>query len=281
MPQDFTGPIGEDDLHAFVDGRLDAVRLAAVRAYLGEHPAQMARVRAFEAQRAALSAALAFKAAEPVPARLRLRSIRSARRRTGLARARAAAVVAGLFLAGAGLGWMTRGALHGEEQAAVKPAPAVQAPLARAADAQRAAPGTTKPAETLLGWMRDGAGEPMPMPDLVAFGLILEAAQPLAGEDGGAALLRYADAAGALVFVMRQQARDTLPHALRCADGPGGLVTYTWSDGRHLHAVTAALPRDTLRPVAHAVERAIRDAPPPPGGLMAGIARRPCPTGLG
>ena len=36
----------------------------------------------------------------------------------------------------------------------------------------------------------------------------------------------------------------------RCADEPGGLVTYTWSDGRHLHAVTAALPRERLRPVA-------------------------------
>ena len=49
---------------------------------------------------------------------------------------------------------------------------------------------------------------------------------------------------------------------MRCTDEPGGIVTYSWSDGRHLHLVTAQLPRERLRPIALEVERAVSMTPP-------------------
>jgi anti-sigma factor RsiW len=159
---------------------LDPARLPAVQRYLSERPLEAARVRAFIAQRDALRAALALKAEEPIPARLRVGHLRAVRRGAVLARWRVAAAAAGLLLAGASLGWTARGTL---------------------------------------------------------------------------VLLRFVDAEGAAVLVWRQKAADPSPRAMRCADGPGGLVTYTWSNGQHLHAVTAALPRGRLRPIAYAVRR--------------------------
>ena len=42
-------PIGEDDLHAYVDGRLQPERLAIVESYLKTNPEIAARRRWFEA----------------------------------------------------------------------------------------------------------------------------------------------------------------------------------------------------------------------------------------
>jgi hypothetical protein len=113
----------------------------------------------------------------------------------------------------------------------------------------------------------------------VEFGFVLKAALVLPDSLGPAALLRYADAAGTKLTVWRGPTRDPVPRELRCTDAPGGLVTYTWSDGHRLHAVTAALPRDRLRPIALAIERDFKA--PPPGALLAARARRPCDAALG
>jgi anti-sigma factor RsiW len=266
-------PIGEDDLHAFVDGMLDPARVPAVQRYLSERPAEAARARAFIAQRDALRAALAFKAEEPIPARLRVGHLRALRSRAMLARWRVAAAVAGLLLAGGSLGWTARGTL--DSGTVFRGVPAVLLALPPATD-EAAARDTD-----LAAWLPGQLGEAMPLPDLTSFGFALDSARVLSGEDGRSVLLRFVDAEGAAVLVWRQKAADPQLRAMRCADGPGSLVTYTWSNGRHMHAVTATLARDRLRPVAHAVKRAM-DAPPPPrSGLMADIPRRACEAGLG
>src|SRR3546814_8458469 len=65
-------PIGEDDLQAFVDGRLDAERQVEVAAYLERHADVARRVDGYRRQRDALRAALAPVAEEPVPPELNL-----------------------------------------------------------------------------------------------------------------------------------------------------------------------------------------------------------------
>ena len=65
-------PITEDDLHGFVDQRLEPKRLAEVRAYLDEHPEIAARISGFGQQRDMLRAALAPIAEEPLPSQLNL-----------------------------------------------------------------------------------------------------------------------------------------------------------------------------------------------------------------
>lgn len=280
MRDDPAPPIGEDDLHAHLDGQLDPARAAAVAAWLAARPGEAARMRELAAQRDALRAALAFKAAEPIPARLRLAHIRAARRRAWQARGRVAAAAACLMLAGAGLGWSVRGALA--------PAPAAtELPALASAPAMlhHLLAGPSQVTEVaargadLAAWLDERLEAPLPLPDLAAFGFAPNGALLLAGAEGQAALLRYRHAEGGGLSVWRRPADDPEPRAMRCTDEPGDLVTYSWSDGRHLFAVTAALPRDRLRPIALAVERAMRA--PPPGTLIAGPLRRPCLAALG
>jgi len=271
-------PISEDELQALVDGRLDTARARAIAAYLEARPQEKARVEALIAQRDALRAALAFKAAEPIPARLRLAHLRAARRQALLARSRAAAAVAGLLLAGAGLGWSARVSLE----------PAAPPPLVASAPAllhlALAAPARSIEAAPrggdLVVWLAERLDPPMHLPDLAEFGFAPDRAWVLTDGEGPSAVLRYTHADGATLSVWRRQARGTVAEVMRCADEPGGLVAYSWSDGRQLFAVTAALPRDRLRPIALAVERAMR-APPPPGLLLAGLTRRPCLDAVG
>ncbi|PWS38854.1 anti-sigma factor [Falsiroseomonas bella] len=264
-------PIGEDDLQALVDGRLDPARLPAVQRYLDARPDEAARVQAFIAQRDALRAALAFKHAEPIPPRLRIAHLRVARRQAALARWRVAAAAAVLLLAGSGLGWALRGAVQPEIAALPMPAPDRSA-----MPAPQDWPG---PDTDLAAWLERRLGEALSPPDLEGFGFTLKAAQVLPDSLGPAALLRYADAAGTTLTVWRGPTRDPVPRELRCADVPGGLVAYTWSDGQRMHAVTAALPRDLLRPIALAVERDLKA--PPPGAFLTSRARRPCDAALG
>ncbi|WP_137178261.1 anti-sigma factor [Roseomonas sp. AR75] len=273
MAADPTPPIGEDDLHALVDGVLDPARLPAVQRYLAERPDEAARVQDFTAQRHALRAALDFKAREPIPARLRVANLREARGRAARQRWRMAGAAAVLVVMGSGLGWTLRGSME--------PRPDATAALQRATAEAPAPPLQAMARDTDLGlWLFRRLGEPFPPPDLTGFGFALETAFVLPGRDGHAAQLRYVDGAGTALSLWRRPSPDPVPRQLRCVDEPGGLLTYSWSNGETLYAVTAALERDRLRPIAQALERAM-EAPASVAGPLAGRARRPCDAALG
>ncbi len=272
MPE---APIGEDDLHAFIDGVLDPSRMAAVQAFLAARPDEAARLRAIAAQRDALRAALAFKEAEPIPARLRIGHLRAARRRTTWARGRVAVAAMLILAVGAGLGWGLRGSF-GPQLAVIErtqpfPPDVAPAPVARIEASVRTA--------DIGAWLRRETGQVVPVPDLTDFGFALDGAMVLPGAEGAAAMLRFVDADGTVLSVWRRPSPDPVSRRMRCTDEPGGAVTYSWSDGRHLHLVTAPLPRERLRPIALEVERAMEA--PPEIGVMAGLGRRPCETALG
>jgi anti-sigma factor RsiW len=60
-------PPSEQDLHRYLDGRLDAAESAKVAAYLASHPEQAATVAAYRAQIAGLHALYDATLSEPVP----------------------------------------------------------------------------------------------------------------------------------------------------------------------------------------------------------------------
>jgi anti-sigma factor RsiW len=260
-------PIGEDDLHAYVDERLDAARLALVRAWLEQHPEAAARVRAFAAQRDALRAALAPRAAEPIPSRLRVAHVRSGLRARLLRQWRMAAAAVLLLLTGAGAGWLAHGNL------ASGGVPGASPTMAEAAEAHRIfAAGGRQPnqivasvAEELATRLAGRLGEPVVVPDLLAAGFRPRDAHLLPTAEGPAVQVTYERIASdtRLSFYMRP-APDRPADKLRCADHPGGRVTYYWFDGRRGYAVTAALPRSELRGIAFLAEREVRAGPKPP-----------------
>lgn len=98
--------IGEDDLQAFIDGRLDGARRAEVEAHLAAHPEVGERVAAERRHRTMLRDELKAKFDEPIPARLGIAALRAARRGGWASRMRMAAAALAIFVVGAAGGWL-------------------------------------------------------------------------------------------------------------------------------------------------------------------------------
>ncbi|MEG8058698.1 hypothetical protein QP150_20330 [Sphingomonas sp. 22L2VL55-3] len=80
-----TSPIGEDDLAAWIDGRLSPERQRLVDAYLEGQPDVHARLREQAEQARALASLFAPIAEEPIPATMRVAAIRGTATPTALA----------------------------------------------------------------------------------------------------------------------------------------------------------------------------------------------------
>jgi anti-sigma factor RsiW len=102
-------PISEDDLQAFIDGRLDDERRTAVETHLAAHSELTDRIAAERRHRTLLRGRLEAKFAEPIPARLRVANLRAARRGRWIGSTRAAAAALVIFGVGAVAGWVANG----------------------------------------------------------------------------------------------------------------------------------------------------------------------------
>lgn len=253
--------VPEDELQAYVDGRLAAGRLAVVEAYLAHNPEVRERVAMEQRQRAALRGQLAAKFAEPVPARLWIANIQAARRRRMMRWVGAAAAGLLLFVAGAGTGWMA--GRHGADVAAAPPTTAVARNASAAyrtfvvevahpveVDAQHQA--------HLLQWLSRRLGKPLVAPDLGRFGYRLMGGRLLPAGGAAAAQLMYEDASGRrlTLYVRAAEGNET---AFRYQH-EGEASTFAWIDQGFGFAVTGPLPREELLPIAEAVYRGFTDA---------------------
>jgi anti-sigma factor RsiW len=250
--------IGEDDLQAFIDDRLDGERRAAVEAHLAANPALAQRIAAERRQRDELRAALQAKSDEPVPARLRIAKLAAARRapRTRLWTSIAAAVA--IFAVGATAGWFANG---------IAPSPVVtaSAPTVGVAQGATAAYRTfvvevAHPVEVgvqqeqhLLQWLSKRLGRKLVAPDLSGFGYRLMGGRLLPGGSGAAAQLMYDDASGRRLTIY-VRAADGTETAFRFQK-EGDAATFAWIDQGFGFAVTAAATREELLPIAEAVYR--------------------------
>ncbi len=257
-------PLGEDDLVAYVDGRLDSRRLAEVEAYLAAHADARAGVTADREIAASLREQLAPLHAEPIPARLRVANIRAAAaaRRAGRLRAMAAGLA--LLLVGAGGGFL-----------AAHVAPAPPQPGATTSVAQEASAAyrtfvveAVHPVEVdasreahLLGWLSKRLGRPLTAPDLTRFGYRLMGGRLLPGGQGAAAQLMYESGAGQrlTLYVAASMGGET---AFRFSGGTEA-STFAWIDRGFGFAVTGPGGREALLPIAEAVYQDFETPPAP------------------
>ncbi|MCX7318952.1 MAG: anti-sigma factor [Hyphomicrobiales bacterium] len=251
-------PIGEDDLHAYVDGRLLPNRLGVVEAYLKANPGAAAQVSAWRAQRETLRDQLAAKASEPIPARLRISSIRAIRRQRQLQRLKLVAASVLLLVAGGGIGWMARGdwsALRSAQPVMVSDA--ISAYKTFVVDASHPVEVKASEQEHLVKWLSNRLGKPIKSPDLTMFGFRLMGGRLLpASSDGIAAQLMYDDDQGTrlTLYLRNGETGETSYRFLR----EGNVSAFYWIDDGLGFALSAATSRERLLPIVEAVYRQVQ-----------------------
>jgi len=228
----------EDELHAYVDGRLDPGRRQEVERRIAADPALRARIEDWEAQAEALRAALAPLAREPAPPELNPAELLQQQLARRAAPWRIAASVALVFALGAAAGGGATWALRGP------PRPTEIARLqTEATTAWRVfASDTAQPVEldgedpaTLVRWMTQKLGRRVSVPDLSAQGYKLLGGRVLTAMYGPAAMLLYQDAAGTRLTVYLQPMSLGLPTAMQRVAAPSaaGVVDgFAWIAGQ-------------------------------------------------
>ncbi|MGH7043358.1 MAG: anti-sigma factor family protein [Acetobacteraceae bacterium] len=247
-------PIGEDDLHAYVDGFLDPERRATVERYLADHPDAAARIAGWQAGGQALREALAWKAQEPVPARLNVARLAEARMTRRWTPWRIAAGIVLAFVLGSGSGWLARG---GPEA----PAGMMSVGMEAAAAYRVFATDHMHPVEfgadqkaRLVSWVSQRLGRPVSPPDLSGSGYRLMGGRLLATRDGPACQFLYQDRQGTRItlFVrpMRKGGMNAQMRPVHMMDTAG----FVWvRDG-----LGVSLLADKPMPVLHELSNQVR-----------------------
>ncbi len=258
-----SSPIGDDDLQGFIDDRLEPDRRRIVEAWLGEHPDVAARVAAQRADREDLRARLAAKGREPIPARLRISTLKAARRDRFRRGALSLAAAVTLFVAGivadrlvTNPARVTAVADIGSRLATSERADAlagvaevahrtfvVEAVHPVEVDASREA--------HLVQWLSKRLGRSLAAPDLGRFGWRLMGGRLLTAGGGPAAQLMYEDEAGHRLTVWITGGEEGRTAFRFRSDG--GTSTFAWIDDGFGFAVTAPLDRERLQIIAEAV----------------------------
>lgn len=249
-------PIGEDDLQAFVDGRLEPSRVETVKAYLTSDPARAERVEREVKQRDLLRARLAFKAQEPIPARLRVAHIMAAQRRPKFFQFQTiAAAMAWLALGGAlgaaGMWWGERASSHAAAQMAITDS-AIAAHRLYVSERLHPVEVAGDQEAHLVQWLSRRVGKPLKAPDLNEQGYRLIGGRLLPSGTEAAALFMYENGNGNRLTLYTRSSQGEGETAFRF-ERQDGVSAFLWIDNGLSYVVSAKADRAQLLPVAEAI----------------------------
>jgi anti-sigma factor RsiW len=249
-------PITEDDLHAYVDGRLDPARQADVAAYLEAHADVAGRIAGYGEQRAMLREMLRPVADEPIPPALNVRHLAERRARVAWPRWWAAAAVLLLSLGGAG-GWTLRGlsgppmqgvAMLGQEAAYNF---SVYGPDHMHPVEMRAAAGTE-----LTDWVAQRLGHSVMVPDLAGSGYRFMGGRVVATPQGPGALFMYDNDHGTrLVMLTVPMAADRTTPMMPMSHGD--ISGLSWATQGMGYSLVGPADMSVLHPLADEVKRQV------------------------
>jgi len=246
-------PITEDDLHAYVDGRLDETRSAEVAAYLEKHRDQAARFGAYSGQRGLLRAALDPVAEEPVPTRLNLNHMIATRRNNRVSAWRVAAAAVVLLAVGGSGGWFMRDMMAPQNEGVVALAREASDSFSTyAADRIRPVEVRSNNTLELVDWATERMGRKPVLPDLSKSGYRLMGGRVVSTPHGAGLMLMYDDDNGTrLVMLMRPMRIDMekgmTPHSDSRVDG------WSWAANGMGYSLVGSLPSSALHPLANDV----------------------------
>jgi anti-sigma factor RsiW len=267
-----TPTVTEEELHALVDGRLDAHAAAALQARVALDPQASATLAAWRRQRSALHELYGELLDEPVPPALLGTATQAQRLRERQGRWwRWGGMAASVLLAFA-LGWVGHGRWGDADSLARMPAGAArhfaqQAVVAHAVYMPEVRHPVEVPAaqqEHLVQWLSKRLHRPLKVPNLAAQGYELVGGRLLPGDDGARAQFMFQNAAGARVTLYlgainagaasQANAESAKESAFRFVDD-GPVSGFYWVDQGFGYALAGTLSRDALLALATAVHR--------------------------
>jgi anti-sigma factor RsiW len=251
-------PTSTDELHAYVDDRLDADRRQAVERYLEAQPELARRVAAYRRQRDGLRAAFVPLADNPIPPDLNLDRLLEARLQQRPIWWTAAAVVVLCLGLGGAAGWYL-GASPQQGRTELAMSLLLQQAMASHAvyadDRRHPIEVAAADREHLSQWLSNRLRRAVAPPDLSALGYRLLGGRLVATEHGGAsALFVYEDADGHRLSVLLRPMAPEL-RAIRADVAQGALNTCTWIASGMGYAVITTAPDQTLDQIADHVSR--------------------------
>ncbi|HEX7889227.1 MAG TPA: anti-sigma factor [Ramlibacter sp.] len=255
----------EAELHAFVDGRLDAAARAAVQARLDADPQAARTVAAWTEQKLALRALHAQLLHEPAPPLLAQAAQRLHHRSDSALRwVRWGGIAASVLLAFAA-GWMAN--TQWQSQHEVQPIARARGPGEFARQAVLAhsvyLPEVRHPVEVdaaqqdhLVQWLSKRLNRPLKVPNLGAMGYELVGGRLLPGESGARAQFMYQNGSGQRVtlYVGAVDAKGTAETTFRYST-QGDVASFYWVDQGFGYALSGKLPRQGLLVLAESVYR--------------------------
>jgi len=253
-------PITEDDLHAYIDGRLDAARRDEVSAYLEKHPDVASRTASYNAQRAILRRTLDPIADEPIPTRLNLNHMIATRRQNRVSTWRLAAAAVVLLFAGGSGGWYMHDMMAPPTEGVVALAREASDSFATyAADRIRPVELRADKMVELIGWATERMGQKPVLPDLSKSGYRLMGGRVVSTPHGAGLMLMYDNDQGTrLVMLTRpmvvDQTRTMTPHSQGTVDG------WAWASDGMGYSLVGSLPSEVLHPLADDIRRQVQDS---------------------
>lgn len=247
--------IDDLQLHAYIDGELDAETRIEVETFLADNPAEAEKVRRFQAQNAALHDRFDGILDEPLPGAISnmlntpLGTKWGTQWRTPLAPWMQIAAAIVLFLGGGIGGWMVNDMTEPERtQTAALVEQAVRAHQLYVPEVRHPVEVDASQEAHLVGWLSKRLGKKVNAPDMAEAGFHLVGGRLLPDAGQPAAQFMYEDQSGKRVtlYVRRDGGADT---AFKYAAGNGAAAFY-WIDGDLGYALIGNVPRPVLLKLA-------------------------------
>jgi RNA polymerase sigma factor (sigma-70 family) len=268
-PHDTRPGIPDDDLHAWLDGRLPEDQRHAVDDRLAHDPAARDTVAAYRSQREALRALHRTLLDEPVPPALQAAAQRLADSRQRTSQWwRWGGMAAGFALVFV-TGWLSHGqwqAVRGGETIAARARGTGQEFVRQAAVAHAVyAPEVRHPVEVaaaqqehLIQWLSKRLGRPLKVPDLSGQGYELVGGRLLPGDTGARAQFMYQTPGGERVTLYLGALDGGADATARqetafSFSGTGPVPGFYWVDQGFGYALAGKLSREALLQLAQAV----------------------------
>ena len=246
-------PVQEEELHAYVDDRLDPERRQEVARRLAADAGLRRRVEDWRSQRDAMREALAFRHREPIPPGLSLSTLAEARLSTahrGGPWRMAASVLLALAVGAAG-GWLAHGPRSPSEIARLS-LEAASAYRTFGNDSVRTIELRPDSVADITGMITQKLGRSVVIPDLSPLGYRLLGGRMLAVMYGPAAMLIYEDGQHNRIAVYIQPMRLGEETPMRSVDA-GAVDGYAWINRQIGYGVMSEGDRARLQSIANQV----------------------------